>query len=82
MPTIDLNLDGDGAFPELTADIAAGALIHLGNDSPPIKMAVLPEGMSSGRPSIAFVFRLPDGRAVFIETSLRLPKNAARRPPA
>lgn len=76
MPAIDLNLDGDGAFADYAQEIADGTLIHLGNDAPAIRMAVLAGGMASGRPSVVFGFRLPDGRAVLAETSLAILQTA------
>lgn len=36
-----------------------------------MEMSALEEGMSSGRPSVVFKIDLPDGRVVFVETSLR-----------
>lgn len=72
MPAIDLRLAGDGAFADYAEDIANGTLIHLANDAPAIRMATLDGGMASGAPSIVFGFRLPDGRAVMVETSVRV----------
>lgn len=37
-----------------------------------IQVAVLPHGMPTGRPSVAFRFDLPDGRTLLVETSARL----------
>lgn len=56
------------AFPELIRE----QCIHLGNESPPIKIVVLDGGMKSGRPSICLRIDLPDGRVVVAETSARL----------
>lgn len=53
-------------------------VIHLGNDSPPIKVAVLDVGTSSGLPSIALRVDLPDGKTVIAETTARLFCTAAR----
>lgn len=41
------------------------------------EIGALAAGMSSGAPSIALAFRLPDGRAVFAETSMKLLLTAA-----
>ena len=73
MPVMTLNLDGDGAF-EDWKDLD---MIHLGNEAPPIRVTVLPGGMASGKPSVAFGFRLPDRRVVVAETSLALFLSAA-----
>lgn len=64
-------VDETGGFTELEGvDV-----IHLTN---PITVGSLAHGMSSGKPSVAFVFTLPDGRAVVAETSLELFVAAAR----
>jgi hypothetical protein len=70
MPTIKLDLDGDGAWEDL-ADRPKDQLIHLPAEAP-IGMAVLDSGMISGKPSVALRFALPDGRVVIAETSLAL----------
>lgn len=61
-------LEGDRAL----ADLVDRDTIHLGNDSPPIRVMALGRGMVSGATSVAFGFELPDGRVVLAETSLRL----------
>jgi hypothetical protein len=70
MPTFNINLNGDGAWPDLAAKQAAGKLIHLGNEAV-IGVSALERGMASGRASVALRFDLPDGRTVLAETSLR-----------
>lgn len=72
MPRIDLNLDGDGAWPDLAGRTD---VIHL---TGPIGMAAVPAGMSSGRTSVALRLGLPDGRTVVAETSLRALAAAVR----
>lgn len=74
MPVLILNMNGDGAFP----DLAGKPFVHLANDAKPITVAVLSDGMTSGRPSIAMRFELPDGQTVVAETSARLFVLAAR----
>lgn len=74
MPTIDLILDGDGCWP----DLPQRDVIHLGNSAPPIGVALLSKGMSSGRPSVSLRIDLPDGKLVIAETSARLFCTAAR----
>lgn len=59
-------------------DVDQSKVIHLGNGSPAIQVAVLEMGMDSGRPSIAMRLDLPDGRTVVAETSARLFCSAAR----
>lgn len=71
MIALDIKLGGDGAWPELAEKDARGLLIHLAEGST-LGVAALAGGMSSGRPSVAFKFDLPDGRVVLAETSLRL----------
>jgi hypothetical protein len=70
MPTITLRLHGDNAYPDLAA--RPEAVIHLGNDAPPIGITALAGGMASGNASVMLRLDLPDGRVVLAETSLRL----------
>ena len=72
---IDLNLAGDGAWPDLEAKRQVGELIHV---DATIGMTVLAGGMVSGLPSVAFRIDLPDGRVVVAETSWRLLAVACR----
>lgn len=67
-------LDGDNAWP----DLKDKPPIHLGNGAPPLQVAVLKGGMTSGRPSIAIRADLPDGRVLVAETTARLFVSAAR----
>jgi hypothetical protein len=70
---IRVNVDGDGAYP----DLVGREVIHLGNDSPPIGITGLEGGMASGAPSVMIRLDLPDGRTVLAETSLKLFLTAA-----
>lgn len=72
MMRIELDLEGEGAWPDLKEKVAAGQVIHLGNDAPPIGVTALNKGTTSGRPSVCLRVDLPDGRTVLAETSLRL----------
>jgi hypothetical protein len=65
--TIDLRLDGDGAWP----DLIDRGVIHLG-DGTTIGMCVLPGGMTSGRHSVSLRLDLPDGNVVVAEASWRV----------
>lgn len=56
--------------------VAAGKLIHLGNDAE-IELGALAAGMQSGAASVVFCFTLPDGRVVLAETSMALLLTAA-----
>lgn len=71
MTTITLHY-GDGMLAGADLD----RLIHLGNDAPPIRLGMLPDGMSSGKPSVAIAITLEDGRVVLAETSYALLKAA------
>ncbi len=75
MPAMTITMNGDGAWPDL--DSRQEDVIHLANDAV-IEVAMLEGGMSSGLPSVAFRFDLPDGRVVVAETSWRLFAAAAR----
>ena len=70
---ISLNLDGDGAWP----DLMDRGVTHLG-DGTEIGLCVLPGGMTSGRPSVAFRLDLPDGGVVVAEASWRALATAAQ----
>ena len=63
---IHLNLDGDEAFKDLASKM--DQVIHL---TGPFTIAALERGMTSGAPSVALRFDLPDGRVVIQETSVR-----------
>lgn len=65
---IKVNLEGDGAWPDLAEKIERGDLIHLGDGSK-IEISGLEGGMSSGRPSVAIRIDLPNGQTALIETS-------------
>jgi len=78
MPTIKMFMDGDNSWPDLKDKLGTDQLIHLGNDAKPIQMALLDQGMQSGRPSVSIRFDLPDGKTVVAETSLRLLVSTAR----
>ena len=72
MPTIELRLEEPGF-----EDWAEREIIHLGNDGPPIRIAVLRSGMVGGETSVAFGFDLGD-KVVIAETSLALLRVAMR----
>jgi hypothetical protein len=76
MITIHVKLEGDGAWPDLAEKV--DSVIHLSNDAPPLQIATLSDGMTSGNPSMALRIDLPDGRVVMMETSVRLFLQAAR----
>lgn len=75
MPLIRINLVGDGSWDDLAGK--QDQIIHLGNDAPPIGVWALAGGMTSGKPSVAIRFDLPDGKIVIAETSLALFLSAA-----
>lgn len=68
MPAIDLFLDGDNSW----SDIQGKQIVWLGEGAKPIQVAVLKEGMNSGRPSIAIRIEPGDGKVIVAETSARL----------
>lgn len=65
MPSIDIRLNGDGAF----SDVPPEKLIHNLN---PLRVSCLAAGMQSGKPSVAIGVFLDDGGCVITETSLAL----------
>jgi hypothetical protein len=58
-------------------DLVDKPVIHLADDAM-LGVAFLEGGMSSGKPSVALRFDLPDGSVVIAETSARLFCTAAR----
>jgi hypothetical protein len=66
---MNIVLDGDGAFPELAKAKQEGRLVHVSDE---MTITALAGGMTSGATSVALIVKLPDGRMVFAETSLRL----------
>ena len=67
---LEINLDGDGAWPEL-AEIGfeGGRATHV---------AVLKDGTQRGKPSVAIRGKLKDGSEVVLETTWNLFYTAAR----
>jgi hypothetical protein len=82
MPSMKVRprVDETGGFDAIKEARAKGLvsddhLIHLTNT---IEVGTLDGGMTSGKPSVAFCFTLPDERVVVAETSLELFVAAAR----
>ena len=69
MPSMNINLDGDNAWPDLRSK--QSKIIHVA-EGETIKICALDGGMSSGKPSVCVRIDLPDGRVVLAETSARL----------
>ena len=65
MPELILNLNGDG----ILKDFPREKVIEVNT---PITVTCLEGGMQSGKPSVAFIIDLPDGRKVFAQTSMQL----------
>lgn len=65
MPSLDINLNGDGAWPELK-DASPERVFW----TQTAKLCVLEGGMVSGRPSVALRIDLPDGRVAIYQTSV------------
>lgn len=73
MLSLTVHVDGDRAWPELKDKLERGELVEADR----IEVAGLRGGMSSGNPSVALRFDLPDGTTVIAQTSLRLFLTAA-----
>lgn len=71
MASLRVVLDPERQGQGLGLDVDPETLIHLADDAE-IVITGLQGGMQSGKPSMAFAFTLPDGRAVIAETSWRL----------
>lgn len=70
MISLTIRLDGDDALKGTPPD----KIVHV---TDPITVAGLTGGMTSGKPSVALLVPLPDGRTVVAETSLALFLTAA-----
>jgi hypothetical protein len=77
MTAIDLQLEGDGCWPDLVRMAAEGRLID-GMAGLSIGLALLADGTARGRPSVTLRVDLPDGRAVLTRTTLTLLTQAVR----
>lgn len=71
MPLLTVLLDLNESRFDALAGIADDAVVHLAAETR-LEVGALPNGMTSGKPSVAFCFPLPDGRVVVAETSLAL----------
>jgi hypothetical protein len=74
MPGITINLDGDAAFKTEAETYGKGFHFH---EDPAIKIARLPNGMASGKSSVAIGFE-HEGKYIVIQTTLALLKSAVR----
>jgi hypothetical protein len=72
MPVLHIRLDVDrtGGFDALK-ELPDAEIIHLSDDAY-VEIGTLRHGMVSGKDSVAFCFKLPDGRVAVIETSAEL----------
>jgi hypothetical protein len=77
MPSLQIMLDSDGIWGDLTALYRDGRLLLAMGDAAALQVAALPGGMMSGAPSVTLRIDLPDGRVVLTETSLALFLTAA-----
>ena len=64
MPDLNLIMDGDGVWPDLSSRRVAKPAN--------VQAAMLPGVMESGRTGITFRLNMPDGSVVLYETSLRI----------
>jgi hypothetical protein len=68
MPAIELNLNGDRAWPDIRDNIVKDNLTHLPDTT--WRLAALSGGMVSGKTSLALRLDLPNGEVIVTETSL------------
>jgi hypothetical protein len=68
MPHTKIHLDGDGCWPDLLGKVGTETVIETEWES----ISCLPNGMSSGKPSVMLRLNLPDGRVVLSQTSLQM----------
>ena len=72
MPNLSLFLDA-----ESIPTIPEGEQVMIDPDVA-IELHCIPGGMKSGKPSVMFIFKLPDGRRAVAKTSAQLIVSAAR----
>lgn len=77
MTELDLNLEGDGCWPDLVRLRAEGLLID-GTAGLPTGLALLVDGTAGGQPSVSIRVDLPDGRTLVTQTTLALLVSAVR----
>jgi len=70
MPRLDIQLDGDGCWPDLREKGFRAGVIE--------GVALLAHGMQSGAPSVTFRATLDDGTIALVETSLVLLESGVR----
>jgi len=75
MPSIDLRLDVDGCWADIGLKRQAG-LLRISETA--IGLALLCDGMTSGRASVSLRVDLPDGQCALAQTSLRALAAAVR----
>lgn len=63
-------LDGVGKFQDIQA--RGMRIIHLGNDAPPIRVARIPRGMTSGKSSLVVGIEIDPEEYLMIELSMEL----------
>ena len=79
MPSVEMIMNGEGCWPDLQTGSDNDRLYALfGDDAPPIQLALLRGGMTSGKSSVSIRIDLPDGKVVLTETSLALLRTAIR----
>lgn len=66
---VGLDLVMDGTREPSGESFDPAAVLYVGG---PIKVIGMPEGTTSGKPTVMLRATLPDGREVFIETTLAL----------
>jgi len=68
MPILNVILNGLDGIPQLMG-VKPDDIIEL---QTPITVGVIPDGMTSGKPSVFFVFEFKGGKLVFAESSYAL----------
>lgn len=71
MPSLRVMMDVETTGFDVLKGVDPDDVIHL-EEGARIEVGALAGGMVSGKPSVAFAFRLPDGKVVVAETSLAL----------
>lgn len=71
MPTVEIFLDENVAWPDLKTMDATKHKDNVIHYTETLEILVLDNGMKSGRPSVMLRINLPDGKIVLAETSAR-----------
>lgn len=72
MITLDIQLNGDGCWPDLTQDLFKDKNKKLFEEAELKSVALLQAGTESGKPSVSLRIETEDGKIIIAQTTLAL----------